>query len=296
MTLRISVIIALVIASISLQAQDFNIGVRAGLNVNTFRGPMETNIQENYGYSTGFHFGINYQQNFTDLFGVRLEVLYIQKGATQTIGNNDDLESGPNSYYIIPKTANGRVVEYGQMLQYDLDISNAYVSFPITAHFQLSDKWEILGGAYASMLVGPTATGLMRFRSNEHPTQIVFEQAMDYRFNSDNAGQGQFVGRGAAIIVDGVRVDLPRFAGAYFQHETKNGNAINFWDFGLIAGINYNINSGFYVGLRTDLGLKDLTNNKMDVSRERVSDTNSFIYRNDKDTNFGLEVSFGFKF
>lgn len=292
---RLSIIIAIVCVSMSLSAQDFNIGVRAGLNFNTWNGPVETNIQEDYGYSGGFHFGINYQQNFTDLFGLRLEVLYVQKGAKQTIGNNDDLSSGPSSFYVIPVT-NGKVYEEGEMLQYNLNISNAYVSFPVTAHLQLTDKWEILGGAYASMLVGPTATGLMRFRSKDNPDQILLEQAMDYRYNSDELGEGSFIGTSPVIIVDGVQVRLPRFAGAYFQHESKNGNAINFWDFGLVAGVNYNINRGFYLGLRADFGLADVTNNKMDFSRERFSSSNTLIYRDDRDTNFGIEASFGFKF
>ena len=47
-----------------MMAQSFNIGVRAGLNYSTFKGPLEESINEDYGVSSGFHFGLNYAQNF----------------------------------------------------------------------------------------------------------------------------------------------------------------------------------------------------------------------------------------
>ena len=42
---------------------------------------LEESINEDYGVSSGFHFGLNYAQNFSDVFSVRLEVLYVQNGA-----------------------------------------------------------------------------------------------------------------------------------------------------------------------------------------------------------------------
>ena len=271
-------------------AQAFNIGVRAGLNYGTFRGPVESSINEDYGVSSGFHFGLNYAQNFTDVFSVRLEVLYIQNGAKQSFGGE-----GTESFYKIPIPNGEDVVERGR-LDYDLDISNAYISFPLTAHINVTEKIELSAGAYVSMLVSPTATGLQEFNSTNNPDQILFKQSLDFKYNADEAGEGQAIGRSPGIIVDGVVVYLPKFAGAYYQFNEKRANAINFLDYGLVVGASYNINRGFYFGLRADIGLADITDNDMDISRSELGENDTYIYKNDKDTHFGVQASFGFRF
>lgn len=271
-------------------AQSFNIGVRAGLNYSTFRGPLDNAINEDYGVSGGFHFGLNYAQNISDIFSIRLEVLYIQNGSKQNFGGE-----GTESFYKIPIPNGADVLERGR-LDFDLDISNAYISFPLTAHLDVTDKIEISAGAYVSMLVGPTATGLQKFESTQNPDQIFFRQSLDYKFNSDVAGEGQAIGRSPRIIVDGVIVALPKFAGAYYQFNEKRASAMNFLDYGLVIGASYNINRGFYIGLRADIGLADITNNDMDISRSELGDNDTYIYKDDKDTHFGIQTSFGFRF
>lgn len=271
-------------------AQSFNIGVRAGLNYGTFRGPLDESINEDYSISGGFHFGINYAQNFTDIFSVRLEVLYIQNGSKQSFGGE-----GTESFFKIPIPNGEDVLERGQ-LDYNLDVSNAYLSFPLTAHIDITEKIELSAGAYLSMLVGPTATGLQEFVSTNNPDQILFQQALDFRYNSDEAGEGQAIGRSPQIIVDGVIVALPKFAGAYYQFNEKRSSAMNFLDYGLVIGASYNINRGFYFGLRADIGLADITDNDMDISKSELGVNETYIYKDDKDTHFGIQGSFGFRF
>lgn len=271
-------------------AQSFNIGVRAGLNYGTFRGPVEESINEEFGSSAGFHFGLNYAQNFTDIFSVRLEVLYIQNGTKQSFGGE-----GTESFYKIPIASGEDVIERGR-LDYNLDISNGYLSFPLTAHINVTEKIELNAGVYLSMLVGPTAAGRQVFVSTNNPEQILFAQSLDYNYNSDNAGEGQSIGRSPQILVNGVIVALPRFAGAYYQFNEKRANAINFLDYGLVVGASYNINRGFYFGLRADFGLADVTDNDIDISRTELGPNDTFIYRDDKDMHFGIQTSFGFRF
>ena len=273
-----------------MMAQSFNIGVRAGLNYSTFRGPVEKSINEEFGTSSGFHFGLNYAQNITDIFSVRLEVLYIKNGSKQSFGG-----AGTESFYKIPISTGEDVIEKGR-LDYNLDISNAYISFTITAHFNITDKIEVSAGGYVSMLIGPTATGLQTFVSTENDSLIQFRQSLDFNYNSDEAGEGQAIGTSPGIKVDGVVVYLPKFAGAYYQFNEKKGNAMNFFDYGLIFGVSYNINRGFYIGLRADIGLADITNNDTDISRSELEENNTYIYRDDKDKQFGIETSFGFRF
>ena len=71
---------------------------------------------------------------------------------------------------------------------------------------------------------------------------------------------------------------------------------INSIDANLIAGINYYINSGFYLGARLEYGLLDSTNDVIDKSLKSLDDNNDFIFREDSDKSIGVAISFGFKF
>ena len=64
-----------------LSAQDYDIGIRAGLNFSKFLGPSEANVNEDFGVAGGFHFGINFQWNFNPIFGIKSEVLFNQIGS-----------------------------------------------------------------------------------------------------------------------------------------------------------------------------------------------------------------------
>lgn len=283
------ILLAVIICLISMTtyAQSYNIGVRAGLNYSKWRGPLESSINEEYNTSSGFHFGLNYAQNFTDLFSMRLEVLYVQNGTKKHYDGE--------SFYRI-RVPNGADVTERGIAIYDLDISNAYLSFPLTAHFDINRKWEVFGGAYVSMLVGPRGSGLLDFTSIDNGDKITFFQSLDYDFDDDAAQEGNCIGTCPQIIVDGVIVTLPNFAGAYYQYNERRESLINFLDYGLIGGVSYNINRGFYISLRAEFGLSDITSDKVDISQSVTNEDGSFIYRDDKDTHFGIQTSFGFRF
>ena len=72
-------ILSLMIVS-SLRSQDYDIGIRAGLNFSQFSGPTESDVNESYSISSGFHFGINFQWNFNRFFGLKSEIIYSQSG------------------------------------------------------------------------------------------------------------------------------------------------------------------------------------------------------------------------
>jgi hypothetical protein len=270
-------------------AQTF--GVRAGLNYSTFLGPTETGVDETYGYSTGFHFGLSYSYNFTDLFSLRTELVYIQNGSKYDFKGD--------SYYII-EHSDQKTFEKGTLEFYDLNISNAYISIPIVANYRINKKWEIFGGGYFNMLIGPTGRGQMKFISNDRPDKIRFIRSLDFRYNSDDFSE--ITGRSAGplteigIDVDGTIVTLTKFAGAYTLQGEKTGNTFNFLDFGLTAGFHYFLNKGFFVGLTVDYGVPDLTNNEVDFSLKELNPDNSFKFSDDKDTHFGIQASFGFRF
>lgn len=270
-------------------AQTF--GVKAGLNYSTFLGPTETGVNEKYGFSNGFHFGLSYDYDVTDLFSIRTELFYIQTGSTYSFEGD--------SYYII-RQSDKTTFEQGTLEFYDLNISNAYISIPVVANYRINNKWEVFGGVYGSMLIGPTGRGQMKFISNEHPDEIRFIQSLDFSYGSDDIAEitGSSAGdlTEIGVLVDGEIVILPKFAGAYTQQGEKTGNKFNFLDFGVTAGAHYFLNKGFFVGLTLDYGLPDLTNNKVDISLKELNPDNSFIFSDDKDTHFGIKASFGFRF
>ena len=204
-----------------------------------------------------------------------------------------------DSYYII-RQPEKTTYEDGTLDFYELNVSNAYLSIPVMANYKISNKWEVFGGAYFNMLIGPTARGQMFFLSNDRPEDIQFIQSLDFRYGSDDPSEvsGNFLGnlRDIGIRVDDDVVILPKFAGAYTRQGARTGNRINFLDYGLTAGAHYFLNRGFFVGITFDYGFPDLTNNDVDIRLQELNEDNSFIFSDDKDTHFGIKASFGFRF
>jgi hypothetical protein len=173
----------------------------------------------------------------------------------------------------------------------DMDISNAYISIPIMASFKPFEKFEFYGGTYINFLINPVGSGTFNFGGR-------FRQNLDLNYFSDEAGEYKTFAGARPIevtILDEKRFLLP-IMGAYSFLEEKNGNFFKTIDFGLTAGTSYFLNPGFYVGLRFEYGLRDLTNNKIDRSLLEVEDDGTLIFRDDSDKPFGFQVSLGFKF
>lgn len=270
------------------------VGVRAGLNYSKFNGPLEVN--ETYNITGGFHFGINYTYEFNSKFGLRGELLYTQRGTEQKYLDG-------NSYYIInPISAHSTFVDYGEV-NYNLKISNAYVSFPFTAQYRLSKKFEVFGGASLDFVVGPTGRGKVQFTSNTD-ANITFTESFDHRYNSDVAGQYNTLiafDNNVQVFINDEIVTLPRIIGAYYNfpappEDEEIPSRINSFDANLIGGVNYYINSGFYLGARIEYGLLDTTNGAVDKSFKALDANGNFIFRDDVDKSFNIAVSFGFKF
>lgn len=242
--------------------------------------------EENFGLNNGFHFGINVGYKLSDVIYVRSEILYNQQGSTYDY-------SGQGYFFFNIPTNNRFVIRDSTNLK--LDISNAYVSFPVTAHFSVGEKWEFHGGAYVNFLVSPVGAGTWRFGSRDQ-VNYLFEQGLNYRYNSDLPGQQSQFASAILLIVDGQDATVPSLVGAYYLHTEERGDLINKVDYGLTGGISYFLNRGLYLGLKGWYGFRDVTNNNVDYSFRELNPDNSFIYSDDFDRNFSLDVSIGFKF
>jgi len=277
--------------TVSVFAQQTNIGVRAGLNYSTFLGPLETVAGaegESKGFSNGFHFGISYQYNYVDNLGLRFELLYIQNGSIKKY-------KGP-SYYVL-RSANLTSFEKGDADLF-LDTSIGNLSLPITLHYKAHEKIEVLAGVYASFSISPTANGALDFDSTDNPDDVFFSQSLFYRYYGDEPLDYELNGGTTTVFRGDEQIFIPEVAKAYsqFTDDEVDGSPYKVIDIGLIAGANYYFNRGFYAGTRLSYGFIDLTKDDQDFSLSEFQTPTTHITRNDRDTHFGLEFSLGFKF
>ncbi|MEL6142628.1 MAG: hypothetical protein AAFU67_13545, partial [Bacteroidota bacterium] len=121
--------------------------------------------------------------------------------------------------------------------------------------------------------------------------QIVFNY--EGRFYTDGAQEASIV-RLRDTPVGNTSVFLPEVTGAYYNHATDE-NLFRRLDIGLVADLNFYLNSGLYVGARYNLGLTDVTRSENDLAFQLDSDGQR-QFRDDKDTNQSIQASIGFRF
>ena len=270
-----------------VDAQSF--GLRAGLNYSKFSGPAE-NAGESYSLTNGFHFGVNYTYRFTSDLGLNLELVYTQIGSKYNYNGA--------SFYRVPL---GQALFYEKgHTEINMKISNAYLSLPVMMQWKINRKFEINAGVYAALLVGPRGAGTLRFVSDDDPEGLRFRNSLIHNYFSDNAAASATGIAGPQVyIADGKIATIAKDAGAYYNYRKNelNGVLYNRVDFGLAGSFNYFINKGFFVGLRYEYGLLDVTNNRVDVRRTQYDESrNKYIFSDDFDRNIGFQLSFGFRF
>ena len=266
-------------------SQDLLFGIRAGLNYAKILGPAQEGVVETNAFNNGFHFGITVGYQMNEFISFRSEILYVQNGTKYKYEGE--------SYHVFNIPSNPRYAVFDSS-KLNLDVSNAYVSLPLTIHIRTLDRWEFHAGVYGSILVSPIGAGKLRFGTD---INYEFEQGQDHDYDSDLAGMlfNPFI-NDILLIVNGEDSAVRSIANAYDQYVVKDGNKYNKFDYGITGGISYYLNRGLFLGLKFDYGLKDLTNNRMDRSLKELGPDGEFILREDFDRNFGFHVSLGFTF
>lgn len=279
---------------VNLDAQGYNIGIRAGLGQSKFSGPTEPG--ETFGLSGGFHFGLSFQWNFNDLIGLRSEVLYNQMGSSYDF-------NAPDGYYVfVPEDRLTNII-IRDTSSITLDHSNAYIQFPQTVHLRINDKFELFAGGYIGFLVSPVATGNILFGGPGAKQEHSFRQGLNFEYFGDDAETkfGTFFGNnsGTPILIraDGRDVTLRGVENSYdFMAFNIDESRFFSIDYGLIGGLSYYLNRGLYLMGRVEYGMRDITRNTADYSFVRVNDNETPIFNNDNDKNLGFYLSIGFKF
>lgn len=283
-------------------AQDYNFGIRAGLNYAKFLGPSidEANHKETFSLNNGIHFAITYAYNLSDRVSLNSEIAYSQ------IGSRYKYEG--DSYYIF-KYQNGRHPLPGKAERI-FDINNSYISIPLLFSFKPTPKWEFQVGPYVQFLVISRGTSQLTFTSpNEDLNPYSFKQSTDANYFSDKPGAAARSNEVVRVCLskksaedetcpDDQIVAMPRIVGGYYEFDDKDkaGNLYNWFDTGLSASASYFVNGSLYLRLTGQYGLLDVTNNDVDVDYRKLNDENRFIFQKDKDVNLNFAVSLGFKF
>src|SRR5690606_9992993 len=121
------------------QGEYVGIGFRAGLTSSRLNGPLEQDVNgldaEQYKSGIGFHIGLLVNFKFTDLVGVRTELMYSQRGTKQ-------LYEG-ESYFIAGLHQQQSQILNGHRNQ-ALTVTNSYLDIPLLPYYKFG-ALEIFG-------------------------------------------------------------------------------------------------------------------------------------------------------
>lgn len=278
----------------SLKAQELSYGFRVGLNTSIFLADEETDASgtslESFSMNTGFHVGGGVKIEITELFGIRTEFLFTQKGTKRTF-------EGP-SYLIFRDINNDRIFTTGNKT-ISVNIANAYIDFPILAYGKITDRFEVFGGGYFGFSVGSTASGELIYSDGKVPNNnnVIdkLELALDYNYSRDEPGETIAAAENIDVVVGSENIQIPNTLTAYYDLDTKDGKPFKVMDAGLSAGAAFFLNGGLYVSVIGNYGLVDVSRTAMDFSNFETTSFD-FVTRDDKDTNLSIQFSIGFSF
>ena len=288
-----SFLIVLFLMPLTSSAQSTAYGFRVGLNVSTLlSSDLETvnDIDfESLETNSGFHVGGGVKFKFTDLFGIRAELLFSQRGTKYTLNGET---------FQIFIADNGNKISANGAKSLSLSITNAYLDIPVVAYGKIGKKLEVNGGVYAGFLLSSTAAGQLIFNGNSaslnNPVDVTLN--LDYNYSRDEGINTPDVDTPITFTADGEIISLPERVGAFFdKDETNRGNPYNVLDAGLTGGIAFFLNDGLYVSANAQYGLVDVTKEEFDFSQTTLSGID-LVTRDDNDTNLSLQFSIGFSF
>ena len=276
-----------------LFAQEFSGGFRAGLNFISFSGDQEMSADgtitfEEFQGTTGFHVGATFALAFTDLVGVKADLMYSQKGGERRY--ND----APSFFYLYgPQDTEGEV-NFGT-LNSEIDVVNSYIDIPLVAYYRIG-IFELEAGASMGFMVNSQASGGQTYsntRFGSVDNQIIFN--VEGSYFSDEAGLAGVVGFSPTSL-PGTSVNPPEVVSGYYNNNS-NDPLYRRFDFGLIGGLNVFLNNGLFIGGRYQYGLTDLTrpDNDLKLVNETLVGGREFN-TDDKDYSRSVQASIGFRF
>jgi hypothetical protein len=280
-----SVLVLLLLATPGF-AQEFSGGFKAGLNFSNIDGPAEMSNGrevETFSTTTGFHIGATFALAFTDLVGVKADLMYSQKGTEISY-------EGPS--YLRLYTVNGDASTVFGSQRSQLDITNSYIDIPLMAYFKIGRRIELEGGVSAGFLVSSLGNGGATYSGLDGLNDITVR--LEYNFLSDEARTAGIVELAETPFLP-AGVLSPEAIGAYYNRDSDE-NYFSRLDFGLVGGLLIFINEGLYIGGRVNYGLSDVSRTEGDRALSELDGQNQPPFREDTDHNLSLQTSVGFRF
>ena len=286
-------LVILFLLPIASNAQSTAYGFRVGLNVSTISTSdleaINDTDAESYATNSGFHVGGGVKVKFTDLFGLRAELLFSQKGTKYNFEGE--------SFQIFLADNGNKILANGSKTL-SLNITNAYIDIPVVAYGRLGKKLEFNGGVYVGFLLSSTAAGQLEFSGNSALLNNAIEDLilnLDYNYSRDEGINTPDDNTAFTFNADNEVINLPARVGAFFDKDESNSeNPYGTFDAGLTGGISFFLNEGLYISANAQYGLVDVTKEEFDFSQTTSSLTPAT--RNDNDTNLSIQFSVGFSF
>lgn len=287
---KIFQIFILTLISYTAQAQ-LQYGFKTGLNFNQIQSD-DLRAGEELDSNTGFHIGAIFGYGFTDLMGVRGELLYSIKGGRVRYDGEGvfpvQADNGQNFIIVGNRRSTQR-------------ITNSYIEIPVTFYAKPLEWLEVSLGAQAGFLVTSTSAGQLIINGETtvngqtfNVDEFDFDLTNDYR--KDNFDD--VLNPGQVVEIAGEEASLPSTVGAYYEYPEDLGNLYNPLDLSLVAGASFFINKGLFISSRLNYGLSDITNNEADLVNGLNEADNTIVpeIRSDEDNNFAVQISVGFIF
>lgn len=265
---------------------EFSGGFKAGLNFSNLIADTETD-DERFDYNTGFHIGATFVYSITDLFGLKGELMYSQKGTQYSY-------NGP-SYFTFYTSSGNQIFTTGNR-RTDISVANSYIDIPVMVYFKIG-QIELEAGINGAFLIGSTGSGGITYSGATAIGDPVpeFTTGFEASYFGDDPGLESIL-RAGDITLNGIVAFQPESIGAYYEAADNDGKKYNRFDAGLNAGISFFLNNGLYIGARANYGLTDITNEEQDIAVSELGSGNTFLTRDDKDQNLSLQASVGFRF
>lgn len=277
-----------------LSAQEFSGGFRAGLNFNTFDGDQEMSADgattyESFARTTGFHVGATFALGFTDLFGIKANLMYNQKGVQR------DFTEMPSFFYLYGDADDTQgAVSFGTLTG-EIDVVNSYIDIPVTAYYRIGPI-EIEGGASMGFLVNSRASGGLSYADTRigRGEDIIFN--VEGSFFSDEAGFNGIEALSETPLPGTTNIFPPAVVSNYYNSNNDEPLYRRF-DFALVGGVGFFLNNGLFLGARYQHGLSELTKGENDLrltNEDRVEGRE--FNEDDEDYSRSIQVSVGFRF
>jgi hypothetical protein len=278
---------------------DFKFGFRAGATLSQMFGPKETDAAgaslESYKMTARICVGGTFAMPINDYVGLGAEVLFSQKGALHRF-------EADNSYLRLDGTVsnmNASQTFTGHKRIRSVNITNGYVEIPVTFYaFAIKDRLMFDFGPSISFLVSSRSLGILKYGVidpvNPDPADFL-EIELDLR-GTDDAGALADRAVDKTGKLDQTTIVYPSRIGSYYNFNEKKGGLFNSIDYGLNFGASLFFTKGLRVGTRVYYGLADVTNNNYDVQQSSLDSNKEFIFRKDRDTNFGVQMFIALQF